>query len=113
VQAFLTADRAFHLGLLALGANQRLVRIVGELRDQTRILGLTALASSGALKAAGPEHAAILDAVLARDVAAAQRRMVEHLHHTRGSWAGQTEPDSWEEILARHPWLEIRAEHDG
>jgi DNA-binding GntR family transcriptional regulator len=105
VQDFLTADRAFHLGLLALGANARLVRIVGELRDQTRILGLSDLASSGALHAAGPEHAAILDAVAGRDVATAQRRMIEHLHHTRGIWAGQTEPDSWKEILAQHGWL--------
>lgn len=105
LQAFLTADRDFHLGLLALGANKRLVRIVGELRDQARVMGLGRLASSGALESSGPEHAAILDAVIARDVATAQRRMVEHLHHTRGIWAGQSEPDSWGKILAQHPWL--------
>ena len=93
LSAFLTADRDFHLGLLALGGNERLIRIVGELRDQTRIMGLSSLASTGALKATGPEHSAILDAVIARDVATAQRRMVEHLHHTRGIWAGETEPD--------------------
>ena len=109
VQEFLTADRAFHLGLLTLGENERLVRTVGELRDQTRIFALVSLASKGALHSSGPEHTAILDAVLARDVAAAQRRMVEHLHHTRGIWAGQTEPDSWEAILAQHPWLSVRA----
>ncbi len=109
VQEFLTADRAFHLGFLALGENMRLVRMVGELRDQTRILGLTSIASSGALDAIGSEHTAILDAVLARDIVTAQRRMVEHLHHTRGIWAGQTEPDSWEEILAQHPWLQVRS----
>jgi len=109
VEDFLTADRAFHLGLLALGDNRRLTRIVGELRDQTRILGLGALASRGALEGAGAEHTAILDAVIARDVTTAQRRMVEHLHHTRGIWAGQTEPDSWEEILAQHPWLSVRS----
>jgi DNA-binding GntR family transcriptional regulator len=107
LERFLTADRAFHLGLLTLGDHARLVRIVGELRDQTRILGLGSAASRASLKSAGPEHAAILDAVLARDVATAQRQMVEHLHHTRGIWAGQTEPDSWEEILAQHPWLTL------
>ena len=105
VEEFLIADRAFHLGLLELGDNERLVRIVGELRDQTRVLGLGPLATHGALEGVGPEHTTILDAVIARDVATAQRRMVEHLHHTRGIWAGQTEPDSWEEILAQHPWL--------
>jgi DNA-binding GntR family transcriptional regulator len=104
LQEFLTADRAFHLGLLELGRNERLVRIVGELRDQTRIMGLGPLAETGALKYAAAEHAAILDAVIARDVTAAQRGMFEHLHHTRGIWAGQTEPDSWEEILAQYPW---------
>ena len=93
LQTFLTADRDFHLGLLALGENERLVRIVGELRDQTRIMGLGALASTGALEASGPEHSAILDSVLARDVGAAQRHMVDHINHTRGIWAGQTESE--------------------
>ena len=91
--AFLLADRAFHLDLLALAQNRRLVRIVAELRDQTRITGLQSLAATGALEATASEHRPILDAVRARDVTAAQRFMVDHLEHTRGAWAGRSEPE--------------------
>src|ERR1700753_3721655 len=40
VPAFLVADRAFHLELLSLAGNRRLVDIIAGLRDQTRIIGL-------------------------------------------------------------------------
>ena len=88
VSAFLVADRAFHLDLLALAGNRRLVRIVAELRDQTRIIGLQSLAATETLTATAAEHRPILDAVRRRDVAAAQRFMTIHLEHTRGAWAG-------------------------
>ena len=90
VPAFLVADRVFHLDLLTLAANRRLVRIVAELRDQTRITGMHSLAAAGALEATASEHRPILDAVRARDVAAAQKLMVHHLENTRGVWAGRT-----------------------
>src|SRR3712207_3589560 len=48
---FLLADREFHLGLLELTGNRRLVRLVGQLRDQTRLVGLKPLAESGRLMA--------------------------------------------------------------
>ena len=91
VRAFLVADRAFHLGLLSLAGNRRLVRIVGELRDLTRIVGLQSLAAAEALEATAGEHRPILEAMQARDVAAAQRFMTIHLEHTRGAWAGRRE----------------------
>jgi DNA-binding GntR family transcriptional regulator len=90
VPAFLVADRAFHLGLLALAGNRRLVRIVAGLRDQTRIIGLQSLAGAQTLEATAAEHRPILEAIQARDVAAAQRVMTLHLEHTRGVWAGDT-----------------------
>jgi len=91
VPAFLLADRSFHLELLALAGNQRLVRIVAELRDQARITGLHSLAAAGALDATAAEHRPILDAVRARELATAQRLMAEHLEHTRRDWAIGTE----------------------
>ncbi|WP_196807335.1 GntR family transcriptional regulator [Candidatus Solirubrobacter pratensis] len=91
VSAFLVADRAFHLELLALAGNRRLVRIVAELRDQTRIVGLQSLAAAETLEAIAAEHRPILEAIQARDVAAAQRSMTVHLEHTRGAWAGHAE----------------------
>lgn len=91
IAAFLVADRAFHLGLLALAGNGRLVGIVAELRDQTRIPGLQSLAAIGALDATAAEHRPILEAIRARDATGAQRLMAEHLEHTRRDWAGVSE----------------------
>jgi DNA-binding GntR family transcriptional regulator len=92
VPAFLLADREFHMSLLRLAGNQRMVEIIAGLRDQTRIVGLRSLAAAGALHASAGEHRPILEAVRARDVAKAERVMVIHLEHTRGSWAGRDEP---------------------
>jgi DNA-binding GntR family transcriptional regulator len=91
VPAFLVADRHFHLGLLELTGNRRLVRVVDRLRDQTRLVGLRTLAESGALAASGREHRDVLDALRARDADRAERLMRVHLEHTRGVWAGRSE----------------------
>jgi DNA-binding GntR family transcriptional regulator len=89
--AFLLADREFHLALLSLTGNQRLVDIVASLRDQARILGIHALAAAGTLRALAPEHRQILDAIRAGNGAQAERLMAVHLEHTRGLWAGREE----------------------
>ncbi len=92
VPAFLLADREFHLQLLALTGNQRLVGIIAGLRDQTRIIGLHSLAVAGVLESSAAEHRPILDAIRKRDKKGAERQMVRHLEHTRGAWAGREEP---------------------
>lgn len=89
VAEFLIADRDFHLGLLALAGNARLVRLVGQLRNQTRLIGIKRLAESGQLTASALEHRPILEAVCRRDAEAAQRLMTQHLDHTRETWAGR------------------------
>jgi DNA-binding GntR family transcriptional regulator len=93
VAGFLLADRAFHLGLLELTGNRRLVRLVAQLRDQTRIAGITPLAREGNLAKSAAEHRDILDALEQRDADKAQRLMKRHLIHTRGIWAGRAEPE--------------------
>ncbi|MET9836167.1 GntR family transcriptional regulator, partial [Streptomyces sp. NPDC006385] len=60
--AFLDLDRQFHLGLLELLGNRRLVAMVGQLRDQARMQGLQKLADQGELTQSGEEHIAIVDA---------------------------------------------------
>ena len=94
VPLFLEADRRFHLGLLALGDNSRLVTAVAQLRDQTRLYGVSTLAEQGTLQQTAPEHFEILDALLARDAAAVERVMARHLDHIRGEWAGAAPPSS-------------------
>lgn len=86
---FLFADRDFHLSLLILGGNTRLVRLVGQLRNQTRLAGIKVLAESGQLMASALEHRPILEAVCRRDAELAQALMRAHLDHTRELWAGR------------------------
>ncbi len=91
VPAFLRSDRDFHLAILALTGNHRLVDIISGLRDQTRIVGLRSLAEAGALHATAAEHRPILDALRMRDITVARQTMTAHLEHTRGAWAGRAE----------------------
>jgi DNA-binding GntR family transcriptional regulator len=89
VEGFLTADRAFHLALVDLVGNRRLVDLVARLRDQTRLYGLPELLASGILETAATDHRAILEAVVAGDARAAEGRMRTHLEGTtRGVWTG-------------------------
>jgi DNA-binding GntR family transcriptional regulator len=93
VAAFLLADREFHLGLLEIVGNGRLLRLVAQLRDQTRLAGIKELAREGNLTASAREHRVILDALRARDADRAEALMRTHLIHTRGIWAGRSEQD--------------------
>jgi DNA-binding GntR family transcriptional regulator len=93
VAGFLLADRQFHLGMLELTGNGRLVRLVAQLRDQTRIAGITELAREGNLAKSAAEHREILDALRARDADLAEALMRRHLIHTRGIWAGRAETE--------------------
>ncbi|MBS1678272.1 MAG: GntR family transcriptional regulator [Actinobacteria bacterium] len=93
VAAFLVADKRFHSALLELTRNERLARLVGQLRDQTRLLGLQPLAFEGKLFASAHEHRELLEHLCARDGAAAEKLMRSHVEHTRGLWAGIPEAD--------------------
>lgn len=88
---YLLSDQAFHRALLELGGNGRLVKLVIDLRDQTRLLGLRGLSASGALIESAEEHREIASAVQARDVKRAQALMTRHIQHARGIWAGLAE----------------------
>ncbi|MGW0734061.1 GntR family transcriptional regulator [Streptomyces sp. NPDC002851] len=89
--AFLDLDRQFHLGLLELLGNRRLVAMVGQLRDQARMEGLQKLADQGELTHSGEEHIAIVDAIEAGDGELTAELMRKHLTHSRGIWAGRAE----------------------
>jgi DNA-binding GntR family transcriptional regulator len=88
---FLRMDQAFHVHLMELTRNTRLVKLVENLRDQTRLYGIAALLREGALKETMQEHRAILDALIKRDSGLSVTLMHQHLDHTRGIWAGRKE----------------------
>ncbi len=52
---YLAADREFHLGLISVTRNNRLVEIVSKLRSQWRLFGLPPLAARHALGASACE----------------------------------------------------------
>lgn len=88
---FLRIDQAFHIRLMELTGNRRLVRLVENLRDQTRLYGIAALLREGALTETMQEHHNILDALIKRDAELAVALMGKHINHTRGIWAGRKE----------------------
>ncbi|GGU22662.1 GntR family transcriptional regulator [Streptomyces violascens] len=84
---YLDADRRFHLRLLGLAGNERLVETVGDLRKRSRLYGLTRLDERGELVSSAQEHVELLDLVLSGDRPAAEACMARHLGHVRSLWA--------------------------
>ncbi|MFF2923380.1 GntR family transcriptional regulator [Streptomyces celluloflavus] len=84
---YLEADRRFHLSLLALAGNERLVETVGELRKRSRLYGLTALDESDRLIPSAEEHLELLDLMVAGEARKAERCVARHLGHVRSLWA--------------------------
>ncbi|MFE9254254.1 GntR family transcriptional regulator [Streptomyces sp. NPDC006879] len=84
---YLEADRRFHLALLGLSGNQRLVETVSDLRKRSRLYGLTGLDEAGMLVASAEEHHELLDVMLSGDAFAAEELMAQHLGHVRSLWA--------------------------
>lgn len=88
--AHVHADLAFHLGLLGLAGNPRLVDIVRSLRQSSRLYGLRDAADGTAAFAAFHEHAELLDRVLAGDADGAEALMGRHIRHVREEWAHES-----------------------
>lgn len=89
--AYLLSDQTFHRTLLELAGNARLVKLVVDLRDQTRLLGLRGLSASGKLIESAEEHCEIASMIQARNLKQAQALMTRHIQHVRGIWAGVAE----------------------
>jgi DNA-binding GntR family transcriptional regulator len=87
--SYINADREFHLRLLSAAGNHRLVRIVDELRAQTRLYGLSALVASGRLVDSAQEHVEMCDLIASGDAKKLKKLMSAHLGHTRREWAGR------------------------
>ena len=92
-RAYLAADSSFHLGLLAVTDNRRLVEIDAELRRQTRMVGLVGMRNSDELRRSAQEHHELLALLVAGDAEGAEALLVHHIRHARGWWAGRAEPD--------------------
>jgi DNA-binding GntR family transcriptional regulator len=89
----LAADRQFHLSLVDICGNRRLVQQVAQLRDQTRLYNIRHLAQTGALVASAGEHRPILAAIVAHDRRRAETLMRAHLGHITTDWSSDGEAD--------------------
>jgi DNA-binding GntR family transcriptional regulator len=87
--SYINADREFHLRLLSAAGNDRLVRIVDDLRAQTRLYGLSALVASGRLADSALEHVEMCDLIASGDAKKLKKLMSTHIGHTRREWAGR------------------------
>ncbi|MGW1895446.1 GntR family transcriptional regulator [Streptomyces sp. NPDC002004] len=91
---YLEADRRFHLTLLGLAGNERLVETVGDLRKRSRLYGLVALDERDELVPSAEEHLELLDLMLAGDAEGAEACMTRHLGHVRSLWAEEPGGDT-------------------
>ena len=62
--------------------------IVANLRDQTRLYGLQALAQQDKLRGSAAEHRKLLAAIASGDTQRVDLLTRAHLEHTRRDWAG-------------------------
>lgn len=84
--AYLAADSAFHLELLRLAGNSRLVGVVAELRQQTRMAGLAEIIGTRELASWAEEHQRLLDLLVAGDGEGARQLLVSHITHILRQW---------------------------
>ncbi|MFD7276533.1 GntR family transcriptional regulator [Streptomyces sp. NPDC059862] len=79
------ADRAFHRAVLSLAGNEQLVRIADDLHRRTQwpLVGAATSPGRSDLVADAAEHAALLDALIARDLDAVRALVRVHFAGTR------------------------------
>lgn len=85
--AHVALDLEFHLALLELAGNPRIVELVRSLRMHSRLYGLRDESHREALFASWHEHAELLDRIEAGDAEGAEAVMRSHIGHVRGIWA--------------------------
>lgn len=104
-EGLLIADRDFHLALLGGHANQRLLRVLAEIRDHVIAGGAATVPHSRTHRELLEDHRPILQAALAGDAQAAAAAMGEHILNTatllihRLATAQDEDPRPWVERL--------------
>lgn len=88
---YIACDLDFHISLLSYAGNRLLLEVVTDLRNKTRLLGLTPLLESGRLVESAEEHHVIMDLVEAGKAEEAEAYLRRHIGHVRGLWAAHPE----------------------
>ncbi|MCI2239572.1 GntR family transcriptional regulator [Paenibacillus sp. TRM 82003] len=88
---YLAADTDFHLELLRLTGNERLLALVRDLRQQTRMVGLADMVGTDELARSAAEHHQLIALLEAGDGRRAEALMSTHIGHVLGWWNGRAE----------------------
>ena len=91
LNAYLAADREFHLSLTAMLGNPVLVDILADLRERTRLVGLRSMLRTNELTVSAAEHHDLLDLLEAKDAEGVRLLMQRHIGHIVGWWSGRQE----------------------
>lgn len=94
VEDFFEANQRFHRALQALAGNRWLVQIIEDMRKVLKLNRHQSLSREGRLTESLEEHRGIMQALHARDAAAAQARMHQHLLQGREALAKLTSQSS-------------------
>lgn len=76
-------NRQFHLRLLDAARNRFLLRAMASVENALLLLGPSAMESSDRARGAIKEHQTVIDALCARDGAAAEQAMRDHMEHAQ------------------------------
>ena len=87
VAKYVEADRNFHLAVIEITGNKRLLEAVSTLRSQARLFGLQRIADKGGLQSSSEEHNQLMNAIERHDSTRAEEIMREHLGHIRKEWS--------------------------
>lgn len=80
-EKFFAVNERFHLRLLELAGNRWRNQMVADLRKVMKLNRHNSLLKSGRVQESLEEHGRVMDALLARDAAAARERMQEHFRN--------------------------------
>jgi DNA-binding GntR family transcriptional regulator len=86
IPAFLVHEHKFTVSLLKLSDTQRLIKIISELIDQTRLKIVETKIKIKPLSLVIENHEAILAALLERDAERASALRLKHVEDIRGFW---------------------------
>jgi len=92
VERFFDANQVFHQALQELAGNRWLSQAIGDLRKVLKLVRRHSLRVEGRLAESLAEHRAVMEAIRARDPAAAERAMENHLMSGRAALAAREQP---------------------
>lgn len=91
INAYLVADRDFHMALMAPCGNAQLVELATRMRLKTRQYGLKGLMAEKRLVENAQEHVQMVDLMAKGDARSLELLLASHISHARGLWNVKSE----------------------